>query len=71
MTVTFPLVAIVGLVVFIAYRYMGLRVWHALVSLIFGFLLAATSVGAGNQPRTRRNRPMVPAAMNSSIQRKG
>ena len=44
MTVTFPLVAIVGLVVFIAYRYMGLRVWHALVSLIFGFLLAATSV---------------------------
>ena len=43
MTVTFPLVAIVGLVVFIAYRYMGLRVWHALVSLIFGFLLAATS----------------------------
>jgi hypothetical protein len=44
MTVTFPLVAIVGLIVFIAYRYMGLRVWHALVSLIFGFLLAATGV---------------------------
>jgi hypothetical protein len=43
MTVTFPFVAIVGLIVFIAYRYMGLRVWHALVSLIFGFLLAATS----------------------------
>ena len=42
MTVTFPLVAIVGLVVFIAYRYMGLRVWHALASLILGFLLAAT-----------------------------
>jgi hypothetical protein len=43
MTITIPLVAIVGLIVFIAYRYMGLRVWHALVSLIFGFLLAATS----------------------------
>jgi hypothetical protein len=43
MTVTFPLVAIIGLVVFIAYRYMGLRVWHALISLIFGLLIAATS----------------------------
>ena len=43
MTVTIPIVAIIGLVVFIAYRYMGLRVWHALVCLLFGFLLAATS----------------------------
>jgi hypothetical protein len=43
MTVTIPIVAIVGLIVFIAYRYMGLRVWHALVCLLFGFLLAATS----------------------------
>ena len=43
MTVTIPIVAIVGLVVFIAYRYMGLRVWHALLCLIFGFLLADTS----------------------------
>lgn len=44
MTVTVPLVAVVGLVVYIAWRYMGLRVWHAVVSLIFGFLLAATTV---------------------------
>ena len=43
MTVTIPVVAIVGLIVFIAYRYMGLRAWHALVSLLFGFLLAATA----------------------------
>jgi len=43
MTVTIPLVAIVGLVVYLAYRYMGLRVWHAIVCLILGFLLAATS----------------------------
>jgi hypothetical protein len=43
MTITIPIVAIVGLIVYIAYRYMGLRVWHALVCLIFGFLLAATS----------------------------
>ena len=28
---------------YIAYRYMGLRVWHAVVALFFGFLLAATT----------------------------
>jgi hypothetical protein len=43
MTVTVPLVVIFGILVFIAYRYMGLRVWHAIVALIFGFLLAATA----------------------------
>jgi hypothetical protein len=43
MTVTVPIVAIVGLVVFIAYRYMGLRIWHAVACLLAGFLLAATS----------------------------
>jgi hypothetical protein len=43
MTVTVPIVAIAGLAVFIAYRYLGLRVWHALACLLFGFLLAATS----------------------------
>lgn len=43
MTVTMPLVLIVGLIVFIAYRYVGLRVWQAIVCLIFGFLLAATT----------------------------
>jgi hypothetical protein len=43
MTVTIPVVAIVGLVIFIAYRYMGLRFWHAIDCLLFGFLVAATS----------------------------
>jgi uncharacterized protein YybS (DUF2232 family) len=43
MTVTMPLVLIVGLVVFVAYRFMGLRVWQAIVCLVFGFLLAATT----------------------------
>ncbi len=42
-TVSIPLVFIAALVVYLAYRYMGLRIWHAVVSLIFGFLLAATS----------------------------
>ena len=43
MNVSIPLIAIAGLVVYLAYRYMGLRVWHAIVALILGFLLAATS----------------------------
>ncbi|TDD22255.1 hypothetical protein [Nonomuraea diastatica] len=44
MEVTVPLVVIVGLIVFIAWRYLGLRLWHAIVALVFGFLLAATAL---------------------------
>ena len=43
MTISIPLVVIFGTLVFIAYRYMGLRAWHAIAALIFGFLLAATT----------------------------
>jgi hypothetical protein len=43
MTVSVPLVAIFGVLMFFAYRYMGLRAWHALIALIFGFLLAAST----------------------------
>ena len=44
MTVSFPLVALVGLIAYLAYRHMGLRAWHAIVCALLGFLLAATSV---------------------------
>jgi hypothetical protein len=43
MTISVPLVVILGLIVFVAWRYMGLRVWHAIACLLFGFLLAATA----------------------------
>jgi len=43
MAVSVPLVAIFGILLYIAYRYTGLRAWHAVVALIFGFLLAATA----------------------------
>ena len=43
MTVSVPLVTIFGILVYIAYRYTGLRAWQAVVCLIFGFLLAATT----------------------------
>jgi VIT1/CCC1 family predicted Fe2+/Mn2+ transporter len=44
MTVSIPLVVIIGVLVYVAWRYMGLRVWHAIVCLILGFLLAATTM---------------------------
>ena len=40
--VSVPLVVILGVVVLLAWRYMGLRVWMAIVCLLFGFFLAAT-----------------------------
>ncbi|HEU5029251.1 MAG TPA: hypothetical protein VFV01_30380 [Spirillospora sp.] len=43
MNVSIPLVAILGAVVWLAWRYMGLRAWHVAVCLLFGFFLAATS----------------------------
>jgi hypothetical protein len=43
MTVQIPLVVILGAVAFIAWRYVGLRVWQAIVCLLFGFYLAATA----------------------------
>jgi hypothetical protein len=43
MTVTIPLVAIIAIVAFICYRFLGLRLWHLVVCLLLGFLLAATS----------------------------
>jgi hypothetical protein len=43
MTVTVPVVLIVAAVIYVAYRYMGLRVWQAVLCLVFGFLLAATT----------------------------
>lgn len=50
MTVSIPLVAVLGVVVWLAWRYMGLRVWHAVVCLLFGFFLAATDAA----PEIRR-----------------
>jgi hypothetical protein len=49
MTVTIPLVAVVAVIIYIAYRHMGLRMWHALIAIILGFLLAATSAAPAIQ----------------------
>lgn len=43
LTISIPLVVIVGVFVLVAWRYAGLKAWPALVCLLAGFLLAATS----------------------------
>jgi hypothetical protein len=43
MTVSVPLFAILAVVAYVCYRYMGLKFWHLLLCLLLGFLLAATS----------------------------
>ena len=47
MTVSIPLLTIMAIAVYVAYRHMGLKIWHAVVCLILGFLLAST--GAAHQ----------------------
>jgi hypothetical protein len=42
MTVSIPLLTLMAIAVYVAYRHMGLRVWHALACLVLGFLLAST-----------------------------
>lgn len=42
MNVSIPLLALTAIAVYVAYRHMGLRVWHALVCAALGFLLAST-----------------------------
>ncbi|WP_157253265.1 hypothetical protein [Nonomuraea typhae] len=44
MNVSVPLVLLVGVVVLIAWRYLGMKLWHAIAALLFGFLLAATAL---------------------------
>lgn len=43
MTSSIPLVAIIGVCVLVAWRYVGLTAWQAFWCLLAGFLLAATS----------------------------
>lgn len=47
MTVSISLLTLMVIVVYVAYRHMGLKVWHAIVCLILGFLLASTGLAPG------------------------
>jgi hypothetical protein len=43
MTITIPLFALIAAILYVAWRYMGLRIWQAALAVLLGFLLAATS----------------------------
>ena len=44
MEITIPLVVVMGALVFVACRYLGMRWWHAIAAAVFGFLMAATTL---------------------------
>ena len=43
MTVSIPLVLILTAAAFVAWRYMGLKVWQAILCILLGFFIAATT----------------------------
>jgi hypothetical protein len=43
MTVSIPLVLILAAAAFVAWRYMGLKVWQAVLCILLGFFVAATT----------------------------
>jgi hypothetical protein len=43
LTLSIPLVVILAVAVFVACRYLSLRMWQAVLCLVLGFLLAATA----------------------------
>jgi hypothetical protein len=47
LTVSIPLVALLGAMVFVVWRYMGLRAWQVALCALMGFLLAATTAAPG------------------------
>ena len=42
MTISIPILVLVAIVAYVAYRHYGLKAWHAAVCLVLGFLLAFT-----------------------------
>jgi hypothetical protein len=43
MAISLSLVVVLGIAVWVMYRYGGLKLWHAVVCILFGFYLAATA----------------------------
>jgi hypothetical protein len=42
LTISLSVLALLGALVFVLCRWAGLRVWHAVVCLLFGFTLASS-----------------------------
>lgn len=43
MAISLSLVLVLGVAVWVLQRYVGLKLWHAAVCILFGFCLAATA----------------------------
>ena len=43
MAVSLSIVPLLGIAVWLLYRYAGLKAWHAVVCVLFGFFLATTT----------------------------
>jgi hypothetical protein len=43
LVISVPLIVVLGALVWAAWRFMGLKTWQAVLCLIAGFMLAATS----------------------------
>ncbi|MGA5701707.1 hypothetical protein [Peterkaempfera bronchialis] len=53
MTITLPLVVVLGAVVWLAIRFLGVRLWVAAAIALFGFYLAHTWVAPAIDHTTR------------------
>ncbi|MGW1837287.1 hypothetical protein [Streptomyces sp. NPDC002067] len=53
MTVTFPLVLVLGIVAWVAIKFLGIRMWAAIVIALFGFWLAHTFLAPAVESGTR------------------
>jgi hypothetical protein len=43
LAVSLSLVALLGVAVWVLHRYSGLRLWHAVICILFGFYLTTTA----------------------------
>lgn len=43
MAISLSIVLLLGITVWLLHRYAGLKLWHAVVCVLFGFFLAATT----------------------------
>ncbi|MEU1538017.1 hypothetical protein ACIP9H_15050 [Streptomyces sp. NPDC088732] len=53
MTVTLPLVAVLGVIAWAAIKFLGVRMWVAVVIALFGFYLADTFLAPAIDSGTR------------------
>lgn len=53
MTVTLPLVAVLGVIAWAAIKFLGVRMWVAVVIALFGFYLADTFLASAIDSGTR------------------